>query len=136
MYSFNTLTDETINDRLVEILDPILSVDASYQTLKDRCDAALDVVETLELPLNQWRVVDDYADAITDSLTVYAMAAYRLGFQDGLNSAVLKSSYKKAAEKILDALENGTVPISWHALNRPKLIDEIAVVLADIEKGR
>lgn len=136
---FEFLTDETVNGRLADALDPSLKNDASYQALVAAVGTSMDAVAALNLPIEQWRVVDEYADSTTNCLTVYATEAYRLGYKDGVSGFGLPvpgSSNVDAAEKILDALEDGTVPISWHALNRPKLVREIAAVLDGIAKSR
>ena len=42
--------------------------------------------------------------------------------------------YKAAAARILNALENGTVPISWHEMHRKRLEDIIAQELRRMDK--
>lgn len=38
------------------------------------------------------------------------------------------------AERILDALESGKVPISWHSIHYEALVQEIAAELGKIER--
>ena len=42
--------------------------------------------------------------------------------------------YSKAAERVVDALENGKVPITWHEINRSKLEHTIAQELERMDK--
>lgn len=43
---------------------------------------------------------------------------------------------EKAAQRILEALENSNVPISWHCINEPALINVIAKELNQIVKEK
>lgn len=45
-----------------------------------------------------------------------------------------KEMYFEAAGRILDALENGKVPISWHEVDRARLAQEIAQELRRMDK--
>ncbi len=47
-----------------------------------------------------------------------------------------KKDYGHAAARILNALENGRVPIAWHEANRKKLEQVVAQELARMDSGK
>lgn len=46
----------------------------------------------------------------------------------------MKLTYEEKAARILDALDNGPAPISWHGIVEPDLIQEISRELKKMDK--
>lgn len=46
----------------------------------------------------------------------------------------MKLTYEEKAARILEVLDNGSVPISWHAIVEPDLIRVISQELKKIDK--
>lgn len=75
---FETITDYTVNERMIEIL----LADKQYQEVQDQIASQTILFEELHLGKEQWTVIDSLLSLYTKSGAVYGRATYQQGYRD------------------------------------------------------
>ena len=75
---FEVLTEHAINERL----DEILLQDNEHQKLQEKIDNLIEQVKMLNLPREQWLIIDELVSAHTQCGCCYRRIAYQQGFKD------------------------------------------------------
>lgn len=75
---FETITDYTLNERMIEIL----LADKQYQEVQDQIAGQMKLFEELHLEKEQWLIIDCLLSLYAKSGAVYGRAAYQQGYKD------------------------------------------------------
>ena len=75
---FDVLIDNAVNERL----NNILLQDNEYQKIQQEIDNLIEQCNMLNLPKEQWLIVDRLVSAHTDCGSYYGRITYQQGFRD------------------------------------------------------